>query len=87
MIIANYPIASSAILDSGTPYLAILANPTEKLLKISKGTRIGTIYEYANTAYIFTDITYALAVLATAPSTGIEPLSLIQKDIILGFRY
>ena len=87
IMIANHPVASNTILDSGTPRLVILANPIKKPLKINKGTRIGTIHECADTAYILTDIIYVFAVLATVPSTGIEPLSPIQKDVILGSRY
>jgi hypothetical protein len=75
MMIANYPATSSTILDLGTPRLTILANPTKKLLKINKDTRIGTIHEYVNTVYILTDITRALVILATTSNIGIEPLS------------
>jgi hypothetical protein len=84
---ANHPAASSAILDSGTPRLAILANPTKKPLKINKNTRIGTIYKCIDTVYILIDVIYTLAVLAITPNISIKPLSPIQKDVILGSRY
>ena len=77
IMITNHPVASSAILDSGTPRFVILANPTKKPLKISKDTRIGTIHEYIDTVYILTDVIRTFAVLATIPNTGIEPLSSI----------
>jgi len=75
MMIAIYPAVSNVILDFDTPQIVIFVNPIAKLLKISKGIRLNTIYKYVDVAYIFTDAIRAFAALATALPIASEPFS------------
>jgi len=91
MFSATHPAGVNALLDADTPRICLLTNSTEKTVKINKNTRLGTIHECADTAYILTDarkVASALAVAATLPGAGTpSPLSDAQKDIVLGTRF
>ncbi len=87
MMTATHPAVSNAITDSTTPRIAMLANPTDKPLEIRKGTRLGTIHEFAETAYFLTDASKVATALAAATTTLTEPLSQAQRDVMLGPRY
>ena len=71
----TYLAISNAIIDFITPRIAMLANPTDKPLEIRKGTHLGTIHEFAETAYFLTDASKVAIALAIATITLTEPLS------------
>ena len=75
IMIEIYPTASNAILDSTTPRIAILANPTKKALKIDKGIYIATIHEYTDTTYLIVGNLGMFAALTTASTAISKPLS------------
>ena len=68
---ATNPAALNALVDGDTPYVCLLTNPTDNPLRIMRNTRLGTIYEEADTAYFVADGSKAL--LAMAAVTELTP--------------
>ena len=75
MMTATYPAISNVILDFNMLRIVIFVNPIVKLLKISKDTRLDTIYKYIDTTYIFIDSIWTFAVLAIVSPIVSEPFS------------
>ena len=87
VITAIYPAATYTVLNSNIPKIAILANSIKKRLEFSKNIRLGTIYEYVDTAYIMADISKVFTAITTVSSVLSDSFSAVQKETIFGNRY
>ena len=83
----THPIVSNAITDSTTLRIAMLVNPIDKPLKICKGICLSIIHEFTKTIYFLIDVFKVAIALAVATITLSEPLSQVQRDVMLSPRY
>src|SRR6266699_3228268 len=71
----THPVVFNIIIDSITPRITILANPTDKPLEIYKSIHLNTIHKFAKTVYFLTNASKVVTALAAATTTLTEPLS------------
>lgn len=67
---SSHPTAINAVLNFKVPKMMVLHNPSNKPLKINKRIRLGTIYNYKDTAYFTANFNGVVKALAMANAIG-----------------
>jgi len=78
MIVIHSAVVN-VIMDFKTSKIAILVNPTDKILKVVKEVRLDIIHEYTDVIYIIINIfrTFIVLAVTTVTISSIEPLIFI----------
>lgn len=70
MFTAQHPTAMNALVDAATPHIIQLHNPSTAVVKVPKGTRMGTISECEDNAYFVANWSSVVEALTYATTMG-----------------